>query len=383
MLDPNEAAFLRSIAQAGDDLTPRLVFADWLEDHGDTARAEFVRVQCELASPSLPEARRQPLRLRERELLDAHRRRWVESFEVPVEDVRFDRGLVSAVRPARWDGGAMLDPAHAARFATVTELDLSGLQLGDAGLATFAEAAELPAARKLILNGNGLTDAGAAMLAQAKGLPRLDTLYLAGNTVGVVGRAALRRRSAGFQISTLDTGDREEGYAFTPAETEVARRQFVRTRLLPVVAKQFDTYERLQSAALCVAQYWADEADDAVHYAFLVSELFEPTLRGVNRYGEDDAATDANLPTTFIKAEYGKGTCSEISLRGNGVPWDANDAAIPLWAAFAPEEGSQEYGELDEVYVPAVLFYRHGGYEFRPMRRPHLDGVQSEWGAEG
>jgi uncharacterized protein (TIGR02996 family) len=28
---------------------PRLVLADWLEDHGETARGEFVRVQCELS----------------------------------------------------------------------------------------------------------------------------------------------------------------------------------------------------------------------------------------------------------------------------------------------------------------------------------------------
>lgn len=35
------------IAHPGDD-APRLIFADWLEDQGDGARAEFVRVQCEL-----------------------------------------------------------------------------------------------------------------------------------------------------------------------------------------------------------------------------------------------------------------------------------------------------------------------------------------------
>ena len=33
MLDRNEAAFLRSIAEEGDDNAGRLVFADWLEEH--------------------------------------------------------------------------------------------------------------------------------------------------------------------------------------------------------------------------------------------------------------------------------------------------------------------------------------------------------------
>ena len=55
---------LRSAAQAGvpvrvaiiahpDDDTPRLIFADWLEEKGDSARAEFIRVQIDRAR--LPE----------------------------------------------------------------------------------------------------------------------------------------------------------------------------------------------------------------------------------------------------------------------------------------------------------------------------------------
>ena len=48
MRDRDEAAFLRSIAEEGDNNTGRLVFADWLEEHGESPRAEFIRVQCEL-----------------------------------------------------------------------------------------------------------------------------------------------------------------------------------------------------------------------------------------------------------------------------------------------------------------------------------------------
>ena len=44
------AAFLQSIIAAPDDDAPRLVYADWLEEHGgEPERAEFIRVQCELA----------------------------------------------------------------------------------------------------------------------------------------------------------------------------------------------------------------------------------------------------------------------------------------------------------------------------------------------
>src|SRR3712207_7138456 len=40
---------LDAIAAAPDDDGPRLVYADWLEEHGEQARAEFIRAQVELA----------------------------------------------------------------------------------------------------------------------------------------------------------------------------------------------------------------------------------------------------------------------------------------------------------------------------------------------
>lgn len=45
----DRSAFLVAIIAAPDDDTPRLVFADWLQERGEDARAEFIRVQCELA----------------------------------------------------------------------------------------------------------------------------------------------------------------------------------------------------------------------------------------------------------------------------------------------------------------------------------------------
>jgi uncharacterized protein (TIGR02996 family) len=46
---PEWLALLRAICAAPDDDTPRLVAADWLEEHGDPDRAAFIRIQCELA----------------------------------------------------------------------------------------------------------------------------------------------------------------------------------------------------------------------------------------------------------------------------------------------------------------------------------------------
>jgi uncharacterized protein (TIGR02996 family) len=41
----DEAAFLRAIADAPEDLAPRLVYADWLDEHGYADRAEYLRAE--------------------------------------------------------------------------------------------------------------------------------------------------------------------------------------------------------------------------------------------------------------------------------------------------------------------------------------------------
>lgn len=378
MRDVKEAAILRSVAENHDDDVVRFVLADMLEEQGDGARADFLRVQCELGSATLPEQRRHSPRLRERALLDAHRHEWLQAFRLPIDDVCFERGLIARMRLFRWEDGKLLSAAHAPWLPTLTELDLSGLGIGDAGLAAFAEAADYPALRKLLLNGNEITDAGATALADAKGLPRLDTVYLFENPIGDGAQDVLAGASH-FRLKNLDVGQPADGYCMSPGQTDVARRQYLRKHLLPLIAEHFQTFPLLQSAMLCVAQYWADEADDAVHGELIVSELFEPNLAAASWGNDEEETPDANVPNTLIKRDYRQGG-STVDLYRAG--WDDNSGAIPLWAAFAPEEGSQEYERLVEVFAPAVMFYRHGGYEFLPMRRPHLDGIRPEWGWE-
>jgi uncharacterized protein (TIGR02996 family) len=380
MLNPTEATFLRSIAKDPDDNTARLVFADWLQEQGDAPRAEFIRTQCELSQPKLAKKKREAAKLRERDLLNEHRAAWCETLGLPVEDVHFERGLVSRVRLPKWSSGKLLDPAIAPRFLTVTELDLSDLQIGDPAITTFAKSAEFPALQKLILSENKITDAGAAALAAAKGMPKLETVYLFGNAT-TASAGSLLETSTNFSLTNVDLGVLKDGYSFTPGQTDVARRQFIRTQLQPALAKYFEKYERLQSAMLCVAQYWADEADDAVHNRVVVSELVQPTLKGVGDHDEDSGG-DPNIPNTPIIPEYYDHPTSAIGCWELGVRWDDNNGAIPLWAAFAPEEGSQEYDKLDEVYSPAVILYRHGGYEILRMPRPYLDGIRSSWSSE-
>jgi hypothetical protein len=85
-------------------------------------------------------------------------------------------------------------------------------------------------------------------------------------------------------------------------------------------------------------------------------------------------------PQDDLARPLGDGSSSIVKIPHQ--QWDDNGGAIPLWAAFVEEEGGQEYAFLNDYYAPAVLFFRHGGYEFLPMPRPHLDGIRPEWGPE-
>jgi uncharacterized protein (TIGR02996 family) len=65
-------AFLQAIVEQPEDIAIRLIFADWLDENGESPRGEFIRVQIELAT--LPDARRhEPLSVREMVLLNRER----------------------------------------------------------------------------------------------------------------------------------------------------------------------------------------------------------------------------------------------------------------------------------------------------------------------
>jgi uncharacterized protein (TIGR02996 family) len=111
-------AFLKAIAAVPDDDTARLAFADWLDEHGDPDRAEFVRLQIRRARfGGKPCAR-------ETELFAAHRDTWLGPL-FDDRQVAFRRGFAEA---------AELHACHFVEFAgelselcpALTELDVIG-----------------------------------------------------------------------------------------------------------------------------------------------------------------------------------------------------------------------------------------------------------------
>lgn len=90
-------AFLRTIITQPDDDLLRLVYADWLDENDDPARAEFIRVQCELAHLPDDDERRPRLEDREHELLSEHEPAWLGSELVGLQEWEFQRGFLHSI----------------------------------------------------------------------------------------------------------------------------------------------------------------------------------------------------------------------------------------------------------------------------------------------
>jgi uncharacterized protein (TIGR02996 family) len=86
--------FRREIVEHPDDDTPRLVYADWLDDQGDADRAEFIRLQIHLARQPRNDPRREGWKTRERELLEVHAWEWAADVGWRASEWVFRRGFV-------------------------------------------------------------------------------------------------------------------------------------------------------------------------------------------------------------------------------------------------------------------------------------------------
>ena len=69
-------ALLEAVRDLPHDDLPRLAYADWLEEHGEGDRAEFIRTQIALAGLPAGDPRRPALARREIELILAHKDAW-------------------------------------------------------------------------------------------------------------------------------------------------------------------------------------------------------------------------------------------------------------------------------------------------------------------
>src|SRR5215472_8143648 len=96
--------FLQDILEHPDEDAPRLIYADWLDENGDSDRAEFIRVQCEQAKLPWDDDRQSELLAREAQLLARHYEEWTAVCgDWPDQDdgsphIGFRRGFIERLR---------------------------------------------------------------------------------------------------------------------------------------------------------------------------------------------------------------------------------------------------------------------------------------------
>ncbi len=92
----SEAGFLQDIHAHPEDDTPRLIYADWLEDNHQPARAQLIRLQCRLARLGPEDPEYDLLHLQEQELLKEHGAAWMGHLPSWARKVaKFQRGFVN------------------------------------------------------------------------------------------------------------------------------------------------------------------------------------------------------------------------------------------------------------------------------------------------
>jgi uncharacterized protein (TIGR02996 family) len=191
--------FLATIIATPDDDAPRLVFADWLEEHGDADRAEFIRLQIAVSREPSAEPRR-----RADELLAANRSRWmipgipgvqsfhrgfVEHLHISADDliIHADRiGTAAPIVGLRLSAAAdrtvriMLIPW----LARLRRLEILNDAIGPR-LPIWFRPGAFPELRSLDLRNNRLWAEHVGTLAiLAANLPKLERLNLSGNPLG-------------------------------------------------------------------------------------------------------------------------------------------------------------------------------------------------------
>lgn len=212
-------ALLGEIRADPEDMTSRLVYADWLEENGDPL-SELIRIQCELAELPADSPQRAALATRERDLLaDYHENRvqplkdrfgaigvvvkggFVESLRISADTFLDHAAEIVEVLPALCSltlgrpRKRIRELASTPALQQVPGLDLREAGLGDEGLAVLLDSPYLGRLVRLNLSGNQLTADSAAAIANSEKLSELRGLDVSNNPLGrglgVLGQSAI------------------------------------------------------------------------------------------------------------------------------------------------------------------------------------------------
>ncbi|MEM7248962.1 MAG: hypothetical protein AAF533_26785 [Acidobacteriota bacterium] len=144
--------------------------------------------------------------------------------------------------------------------------------------------------------------------------------------------------------------------------------------------KCFELDERAQSALLVVAQYWDDEANDAVHLATYLYDDPDPSWRNVpDSPGDGDPPWMDEGPDIVREAEFQLGpfTVDENNSPVYSFFEDDNHSQIVAFASHAPEGFTQESPE-GQAYRPLAIARRSPSWHARVGKAPIAELVDLE-----
>lgn len=204
----DEAALLAAIRATPEEDTPRLASADWLDEHGNPDRAEFIRVQCRLARTHLSDPEWHDLTWRQDQLLtEARKKAWGELPVKPVKEKTFRRGFVDNISV---HAALFLDKADAI-FEQVPLWTLRPLKIGPVWAALLASP-HLLRVRDLDLHNSALSQVRCRALAASPNLANLQRLNLGTNrTMGANGFRALLASPHLRELRRLDLNNNDLG----------------------------------------------------------------------------------------------------------------------------------------------------------------------------
>ena len=197
-----ERAYFERIRDEPDRDSPRLIYADWLDDVGQVERAEFIRLQCALDRIPEDNPSRAELRERESQLAEANESRWSAEISSLVSGFAFRRGVIDSVsvdvRQFLHNGAAIFDLAPVRKVKFVADAE---------GLTILVQSPLLGLVRELDLFGNDLGNRGPVLLAKSRHLTRLDSLDLGLTQLGDKGLQAIGTSPAFERLRSLKIND--------------------------------------------------------------------------------------------------------------------------------------------------------------------------------
>jgi uncharacterized protein (TIGR02996 family) len=164
----DEQALFQTILEHPDDDAPRLVFADWLEEHGQAERAEFIRLQIEVTNLEHGDLQRTKFAVRAAHLLRTHRDDWRPPFKLGYQ---FSRGFVEWISLYPHEYRQYAEELF--QFAPITRLKLKQLSTVE-DARTISQSHFLSRLRTLDLSNSGV--GGAFVLTAILTSPHLTGL---------------------------------------------------------------------------------------------------------------------------------------------------------------------------------------------------------------